>query len=253
MSPSSPEPERVRRLLDGDRVWAAYALADLEPPYAERSHWILGERSVGLLYSGVEPPLFFFLGDPAEIETAVDSLPAGPIQYGLLASHRARLADRLFVAREANMWRMALADPSRLAPLSTRVRRLGPEDVPALLDLFADHPDRPDSFHADQVENGVFFGIEVGERLVSAAGTHVVGRRARVAAIGNVFTHPDERRRGHASVTCAAVVRSLLDDGIETIVLNVGMDNDPALGLYAALGFRPFCGYYEGVGVLGVG
>lgn len=248
---TSPEPnlDRVRRLLETDRVWAAYALADLEPPYSTRSRWILGERSVGLLYSGLQPPLFFFLGEPTEIEQAAALLPPGPIQYGLLATHRARLDDRLRVGREARMWRMVLADRPA-PPGSSPARRISSGDIPEVIRLFGDHVDRPDAFHPDQVSRGVFFGIDVGGSLVSLAGTHVIGRATRVAAIGNVFTHPDHRGKGYGAAACAAVVRALIDDGLETIVLNVGMDNEPGLRLYTTLGFRPFCGYYEGSGEL---
>ena len=83
-----------------------------------------------------------------------------------------------------------------------------------------------------------------------AAGTHVIGSEAGVAAIGNVFTHPAHRRRGFGGRVSGAVVQELLRREIPTIVLNVAMDNDAALGLYRGLGFMPFCGYYEGVGEL---
>jgi len=48
----------------------------------------------------------------------------------------------------------------------------------------------------------------------------------------------------------AAVVHELTERGIETIVLNVAMDNTAALHCYRDLGFMPFCGYYEGIGEL---
>lgn len=229
-------------------MWGAYALADLEPPHTDHCRWILGAQSVGLVYAGLTPRLFFFHGDPAEIEPAVDSIDPGPLQYGLLPTHRHRLESRLDVEREKNMWRMVFRGP--LPTLRVPVRRLGIADVPAMLELFGDHPDRPDSFHSDQVLEGVFFGAYQGDALVSVSGTHVLGRSGGVGAIGNVFTRPDQRRRGFGAATCIAVVRALLNEGIETIVLNVGMENAPALALYSALGFLPFCGYYEGLGEL---
>jgi predicted GNAT family acetyltransferase len=76
----------------------------------------------------------------------------------------------------------------------------------------------------------------------------VESERRRLAAIGNVFTRPDRRGRGLAKRTTGAVASELLRRGTKTIVLNVAMDNDPAVRAYRALGFMPFCGYYEGVG-----
>jgi GNAT superfamily N-acetyltransferase len=247
---SLPDPiaSQVRDVLERDRIWSVYALADLEPPYADHCQWILGAASVGLVYSGMSPRLFFYCGEPSEIERALRSIDPGPIQYGLLPTHRSRLEGRLRIARESAMWRMVFR--GSLPTSSSPVRRLGPADVPSMLDLFADHADRPDSFHPKQLQDGVFFGADHGGALASVAGTHVIGRRGSVAAIGNVFTRPEERCRGLGTATCIAVVQTLLEEGIETIVLNVGMDNHPALALYSALGFLPFCGYYEGLGDL---
>ena len=39
------------------------------------------------------------------------------------------------------------------------------------------------------IAEGVYYGIRVDGRLVAAAGTHVVCREARLAAVGNVMTH----------------------------------------------------------------
>jgi predicted GNAT family acetyltransferase len=129
-----------------------------------------------------------------------------------------------------------------------RAERLSPSDGGALAGLFFGQADAPDSFDRLQLESGVFYGVREAGKLVSAAGTHVIGREAEVAAVGNVFTHPDFRRRGFAARASAAVVADLFDQGIQTIVLNAAMDNEPALKMYRALGFWPFCGYYEGVG-----
>jgi len=238
----------VRTLLEQDRVWCAYALADLEPPFSERTTWLVGREALAMVFHGLTPALFFLHGDPSEVDGLEKGLPQAEYQYSLLGTHRSRLGSRLQRTREVRMWRMVLR-PSDLPPRQPGwADRLGPADLPALIELFGDQPDRPDSFHPVQLDRGVFFGVHLGRMLVAAAGTHVVGKAAKVAAVGNVFTHPDHRRKGLASRASAAVVRALLAQGIETIVLNVAMDNEPALRLYRALGFWPFCGYYEGVG-----
>ena len=128
--------------------------------------------------------------------------------------------------------------------------RLGPKDAHKIAALFAGHPDLPDAYDPSQLESGCFFGVWEGSQLAAMSGTHVVSSQARVAAIGNVYTRRDRRGQGLARRTTGAVAAELLRLGIETIVLNVAMDNAPALSAYRALGFMPFCGYYEGSGEL---
>lgn len=241
---------RARSLLGLDRVWCAYALADMEPPFAEQATWLVGEGAVVMVFRGLAPPWLFAHGDPKEVDELLLEVPSNTYQYGLLATHRARLGRRLRPERETHMWRMALRPEDFPAGRSAGAEPLTPKDLPTLLSLFGNHPDRPDSFDSRQLERGIFFGVRQEGDLVSAAGTHVLAQGSRVAAVGNVFTHPDHRRRGFAERASAGVVEALLGQGLETIVLNVAMANDAALGLYRGLGFWPFCGYYEGVGEL---
>jgi ribosomal protein S18 acetylase RimI-like enzyme len=244
--------EKAKALLEEDRAWCAYALADMEPPFVDRTEWLVGQRAAAMVYRGLTPPWLFAHGDPDEVDDLLRALPAGAYQYGLLATHRSRLGARLVSEREAHMWRMVLRPEDFQGGRAVGAQALERGDLPDLVALFGGHPDRPDSFDPGQLETGAFFGIRQDGELVAVAGTHVIGRRARVAAIGNVFTHPEYRRRGFAARASASVIEALLREEIETIVLNVAMANGPALALYRGLGFMPFCGYYEGVGELKV-
>lgn len=250
-SGANPVPDKLLDLLEQDRVWCAYALADLEPERVRLAQWWIGRRAALIVFRGLQPAWLTVHGDPAEASRLAAGLPPGEYQYALLASHRARLP-RLNVRREAQMWRMALR-PADFPGRRADAERLGSDHAGELVELFADHPDRPDAFDPPQLEDGVFFGIRQEGRLVAVTGTHVVGHQARVAAIGNVFTHPAHRGRGYGRATGAAVVEALAEAGIKTIVLNVAMANEPALELYRSLGFWPFCGYYEGVGEFAAG
>ena len=107
-----------------------------------------------------------------------------------------------------------------------------------------------DSFLPAQMKMGPFYGLFEDEDLVSMAGVHIQSHWASVAAIGNVYTRPDRRGRGFATQVTASVIEDVLSQGIETVVLNVGRDNQPALTCYRKLGFWPYCGYYEGTGTL---
>lgn len=244
------ESSDVRALLETNRVWCAYALADLFPPFAERAEWHRRSEAVLLCYRGFSPPVLFAHGDPRGVGDLLAEIPPGKYQYALLGTHRALLGRRLASQREIRMWRMVLPLDALVAPPSGQMAKLGPQDAPRVEALFADQPDLPDAFDPSQLESGCFFGVWEGSELAALAGTHVVSSQARVAAIGNVYTRRDRRGQGLARRTTGAVAAELVRLGIETIVLNVAMDNAPALRAYRALGFMPFCGYYEGSGEL---
>jgi predicted GNAT family acetyltransferase len=103
-----------------------------------------------------------------------------------------------------------------------------------------------DAFTPAQLEQGVFYGIEVDDRIVAVAGTHLVSPEYCVAAVGNVFTHPTHRGQGHATATTSAVISALLRVGIQDIVLNVSQTNVAAVHLYERLGFERYCPFLEG-------
>jgi ribosomal protein S18 acetylase RimI-like enzyme len=237
-------------LLESDRVWCAYALADLDPHYAPDCTWYVQEDAAVLIYAGLTPPVLFAHGDPHHTASLMNQVPAGRYQFTLMGIHRDLLGGRLEPEVEKAMWRMAL-QASAFPSMETQAAvRLSSADLQAVLGLTAEHPDRPDAFTADQLAQGVFFGLYIDDDLVAIAGTHVLTPEFGVAAVGNVFTRPDMRGRGLGTQVTAAVVRELMTNGLQTIVLNVAMDNHPAIRVYRKLGFWPYRGYYEGVALL---
>ncbi|MEW6569160.1 MAG: GNAT family N-acetyltransferase [Chloroflexota bacterium] len=240
----------IRQVLETDRAWSAYALADLDPAEAGYCVWFSAADAVVLLYRGLEPPVLFAHGDPGSLAGLLPSVPAGRCVYTLRPDARARFAARLVSGHETRTWRMVLEPESFTPPLLEEIVRLGPNDLPHIVTLFGRYPDRPDAFHPRQLETGVFFGLRGSDGLLSVAGTHVVSQVEGIAAVGNVFTRPDMRGRGFARATTGAVVKALLASGIQTIVLNVAQDNEPAIRCYRKLGFRQHCFYLEGMGRL---
>ena len=141
------------------------------------------------------------------------------------------------------MWRMVLR-PSRFQPTAALCVRLRAGDAGRLAALYALGGGL--AFSPAQIEQGVFCGIYEQGELVSVGGTHLASPTYGVAAVGNVFTHPDYRGRGHGTAATGAVVEALLAQGIDDIVLNVGQANEGAVRIYERLGFERFCAFFEG-------
>lgn len=66
------------------------------------------------------------------------------------------------------------------------------------------------------------------------------GRRARIAGIGGVCTHPDFRRHGYASIALNAAVLTLQDERASDFILLVCEPHN--FSFYQARGWHPFAG-----------
>jgi ribosomal protein S18 acetylase RimI-like enzyme len=242
---------RVRSVLETDREWAAYALADLAPEYRGHSEWHLAAATaVVLVYRGFRPPVLFALGSPSNVIPLLAEIPAERELY-------AAVPTEVFHAMQKAGWQMHdVKIMSRMVLNHGRfdlqtlnpAERLGSGDYEPLLRLYKDGErsgEAPDFFNQSMLRNGSYFGIRDGGVLVAAAGTHVFAPDESVAGIGNVYTRRDRRRRGFARLTTAAVIRDLLDRGVRTIALNVSAANQAAIRVYERLGFAHHCEFRE--------
>lgn len=240
----------IHSLLNQDRVWSAYAIADLDPGLKIHSVWFAIGDAVVLTFHGFRPPILFSYGPPRDLEFLFDQIPLGDYTFTLRQPSRELLEDRLKPSFETEMWRMSL-EPGDFKPIADEgVSQLGPNDLDEIVNLFADHPDRPDAFAPTQLDQGVYFGVREKNELVSVAGTHVLAYKQSVAAVGNVFTRADQRNKGYGTRVNSSVAMTLLGMGINTIVLNVSVANHPAIRSYTRIGFKPYCKYHEGLGRL---
>jgi ribosomal protein S18 acetylase RimI-like enzyme len=252
--PRLTDPDEIRALLETDRPWAAYALGDLCPGFFEHTEWFHapgGAPALALLYRSFGTPVLFTLGDPEALPALLEEihnerqfyLSIRPEVLPLIRSHWQ-------VPQEEAMWRMIL-DPARFRPApDAEAVRLGPTDLPALRQLYADGEsvgEAPDFFFPSMLEQGVYFGILEGAALVAATGTHLVAPPEGVAAVGNVYTRRDRRGRGLSQRVTGAVTAELLRMELGTIALNVTQGNAAAIRVYERVGFTRYCAFYEGV------
>ncbi|MFL4908624.1 GNAT family N-acetyltransferase [Streptomyces sp. MMS24-I2-30] len=125
---------------------------------------------------------------------------------------------------------LVATDP-RDGPVPDAVR-LGPADVPEILDLVA--RTRPGPFLKRTVELGTYLGIRHRGRLIALAGERI--RPPGWTEISAVCTDPEYRGRGLARRLVRAVAAGIRERG-DTPFLHAAADNTPAIRLYESIGF----------------
>jgi RimJ/RimL family protein N-acetyltransferase len=79
------------------------------------------------------------------------------------------------------------------------------------------------------------YGVFIGDELVSFAGSFI--QLPQVWMIGGVYTHPNHRNRGYATLATSAVTKEALKHS-ETAALFVRSDNYPAIKVYEKIGYE---------------
>lgn len=257
------DPEQIREYLYGDEAYAAYALADLEPPHAAHSRWFAAAQTgqidgLALVYDEMEPTILFLMGDrPALSALLMSGIGPGSVFFTAPADMADALPDFYNVTESMGMFRMRITrgifNPYvDTGTASGGIILLGPQDAPDVSELIdltsdADGRDRRDVyFTQDMLLDGYYRGIRLDNTLVAVAGTHIAARTAGVAAVGNVVVHPEQRRRGFGGLVSQAVTEALLTDGYELVVLNVRQNNAPANKIYRRLGYKQVAAFVEG-------
>lgn len=237
--------DHIRTILRRDPAWTVYALGDLSPRMFDKCRWYTPDLTMILRDYGTT---ILFATGPGSIREALSEV-TGAIHLQVKADALDEIASIATVTAQRLMWRMVWR-PGSLPSIDPQVTRLEATDVSAIELLYADGAsagESPDFFYPSMVSDGVFFGVYEGAALVAVAGTHLVAREERAAAIGNVYTRSDRRGRGLGGAVTAAVLKELA--GIETIGLNVRADNDAAVRVYESLGFVRHCEFHEALAI----
>ncbi|MGC1212332.1 MAG: GNAT family N-acetyltransferase [Micromonospora sp.] len=239
----------LAELLGRDPVLHAYQLGDLDDFFWPYTSWFRRGDQVALLYHGVElPTLLAFAAPPDSAELAALLTDLAPLLPARLWAHLspgldATLERWFHLEDAAPHHRMALTDPARLARVTPAGAPLRPADLPELLALYAAaYPGN--WFDPRMLDTGQYVGIREAGELVAVAGVHVWSPTWRVAALGNVTTHPRVRGRGLAGAAVAALC-ARLREGVDHVTLNVRADNAAAVRLYQRLGFTPVADFVE--------
>ncbi len=249
-------PEALIELFERDRAVHSYGLADLEEPFWSQGRWYRrGEAAVGVLdLEGAEVAIVYCVSARANDETlalladlaAAKCLPPHSFLTGPLGVEAA--LEPWFEVRWCaphTRMRLVATDVGTMRSIPDDVVALDSRSLEAIDRLFTAAPDSGRFFTASMLDTGYYIGRFDRSQLVAMAGVHIVSERFRVAAIGNVLTHPDHRGQGHAGDLVRAVCARLAPT-IDEISLNVSDDNVVARRLYDRLGFEVVIPFDEG-------
>jgi GNAT superfamily N-acetyltransferase len=237
----------LRGFLAQDRLFAAYALCDLEDREFGRTRWGAawdGDElvAVGLEYTGPTPQPLFVMGRTDGIAAVLrDVIKPRAAYIAARPSTLPAIEAHYRVDPGPQMVRMWV-DRTHFRPYPATVQRLLPVETGELNRLY--QLGFASWLPSSAVADGVYYGLRVNGHLVAAAGTHVVSPTARLAVVGNVLTHIDYRGRGFATAVTGAVTAELLRT-CDQVVLNVRADNPPAINAYRRLGYTEYARFEE--------
>ena len=231
-----------------------YALGDLDDFFWFATTWYglrhAGElQQVALVYAGPELPIVLaFDADhaaaTAELLRGISYLLPRRV-YAHLSKHAVQaLCNDYQIYSHGAYLKLELTEYAALRVVdATGVVQLGVRDLVAIEALYrASYPGN--WFDPRMLETGCYFGVWQDGALVSIAGIHVYSPAYRVAALGNITTHPAHRGRGLARKTTAALCQYLTPQ-IAHIGLNVHRENRSAIACYESLGFTRIATYGE--------
>jgi ribosomal protein S18 acetylase RimI-like enzyme len=242
----------IYKFLSGTPGLQLYTIGDLDDFFWKDTVWYAiydkkKMQSVALLYTGMDPSTFllFYEKDPFFSEELLKS-----IRKLLPARFNVHLSPGLIdIFGKENIledygqnFRMILArNPEQIS--DDNIRKIELDDIPEINDLYKiAYPHN--WFDRRMIETGKYFGYFTGGMLVGIAGIHVYSQEYRVAALGNIATHPDFRGRKIA-FNLTSFLCNDLRNSVDIIGLNVKSDNMAAIKCYKNIGFEIISSYDE--------
>ncbi len=245
------EKEQIHNYLLRAPEYNAYLIGDLDDFFWPKTIWfaeiIENEiKAIAMLYVGMEIPCLLAFCDN-------DITPTSNLLNNILKllpkQFTAHLSTGLIdVFEEKNIieyyghnCKMAL----RKSPHEVKndyIRHLNLDDLDMIRKMYSiAYTDN--WFDKRMLETGQYLGYFDNKYLVGITGIHVYSEEYKVAALGNIATHPNYRRQ-QISFKLTSQLCYELRKKVKHIGLNVKSDNEAALKCYKKLGFE-FIGNYD--------
>jgi GNAT superfamily N-acetyltransferase len=246
--------EEIELFLRQNTFLHLYELGDLDDFFWQYTTWYALKKhqeifELVLLYTGASMPVLLALtseptGLMEELLRSIIHLLPKQFYAHLSGSLADVFAQDYQLTKHGVHYKMALTNSSYLESIDTSaVIPVSVSQGSELEELYGvSYPGN--WFEPRMLETGYYYGLRRGETLVSVAGVHIYSQQYRVAALGNVTTHPQFRGLRLATAVCARLCQELLRH-VDHIGLNVLADNRNAIACYEKLGFEQIATYGE--------
>lgn len=244
---------KIERYLRKNLYLNLYSIGDLDDFFWPYTTWYgleSSERleSIIMLYNGPPPPTLLALSDDrdatSQLLVSIPDLLPEKFYAHLSPAINLALNENFDLKSHGLHYKMALRNENMLAIFDfSDVLRFGVENIDEIQDFYKlSYPGN--WFDPRMLETKKYYGIKINHQLVCLAGIHVYSPKYRVAALGNIATHPDFRNKGFAAKVTAKLCQTLLKEKLD-VGLNVKADNLSALMCYKKIGFEVVAEYYE--------
>jgi len=244
---------RIEEFLRKNVYLHIYSIGDLDGFFWPDTAWYGWEKkgeiqAIALLYTGSADLTLLALSEQQDImwelvRSIIHILPER--FYAHLSPAVAEAVEgQCKIRHHGKHYKMGLINKSLLYDIDcSQVVRLIENDQDEMLVLYQEGY-RNNWFNPRMLQTKQYFGLRLKNRLVSVAGVHIYSEQYKVAALGNIVTHPDYRGEGFGRAVTARLCQSLFEH-VDHIGLNVKSNNAAAIALYEKLGFEIVGSYYE--------
>jgi ribosomal protein S18 acetylase RimI-like enzyme len=244
--------DEIYKFLSGTPDLQLYAIGDLDDFYWPFTTWYAiyeknEIKSIALLYSGMSPSTFLLFHDrdsyySTQLLKSVKPLLPEKLNVHLSPGLIDVFGKKNIIEDYGQNYRMILMrTPEQIS--DENIRKMTVSDIDEINSLYnIAYPSN--WFDRRMIETRKYFGYFVNGMLVGIAGIHVYSMQYRIAALGNIATHPDYRGRKIAYKLTSYLCNNLKKT-IDLIGLNVKSENIAAIRCYNNIGFEIRSNYDE--------
>ena len=235
--------QRVVEFLRKDAVKHVFALYDIQYDLANTKMYAAFENGVLkgyiLIYTGTAFPSIILEGESEAAKALVNYAPKNNFILHTQRELMSIVAEKFPTAKYyVEDWMLVKRGHANFFT-SPKVRRLSDlEDARRLMMLFSTNEDRPQESlnkNLERISKTSVYGVFINGELVSCAASLV--QLSEVWLIGGVYTHPNHRNKGYATLATSAITEEALKNA-EYASLFVRNDNYSAIRVYEKIGYR---------------